>query len=87
MYAKRLAVGAVLLSLLAGIGGAAEHTKDSLAQVKQRIKDKKAILIDVREESEWEQGHLDRAALVPLSKIKQGKNPKLDSKDIIIYCH
>lgn len=48
----------------------AGHTVDSLDVVKQRIADGSAVLIDVREESEWNEGHLDEATLVPLSTLK-----------------
>ena len=39
-------------------GLAAEHTKDSLETVKERLKDKSAVLLDVREQKEWDEGHL-----------------------------
>lgn len=70
---------------------AIDHTKDSLADIKARIKDKKAIMIDVREQAEWEMGHLQQAYLVPLSKIDDGANLKDFVKDLpkdtIVYCH
>ena len=77
------------------IGGtfsqAAEHTKDSLETVQKNLKDGKAILLDVREESEWDDGHLKDAKLLPLSKIKEGVKEeelkKLLAKDKVIYCH
>ena len=48
----------------------AGHTVDPLDVVKQRIADGSAVLIDVREESEWNAGHLSDARLVPLSTLK-----------------
>jgi rhodanese-related sulfurtransferase len=69
---------------------AAEHTQDSLEIVKQRMTDEEAVLIDVREQSEWDAGHLSDAVLLPLSKLKQGADKKdLDSlsKDKICYIH
>ena len=48
----------------------AGHTVDSLDVVKQRIADGSAVLFDVREESEWNEGHLTNATLVPLSTLK-----------------
>ena len=68
------------------------HTKDSLELIQQRIAAGEAILIDVREQDEWDSvGHLQVAALVPLSELKK---EKLDEalaqklpKDKIIYCH
>ena len=46
------------------------HTKDSLETVKENLKEGKAILVDVRELSEWDAGHLKGAVLVPQSKLK-----------------
>ena len=54
---------------LAPAASAAEHTKDSLATVKKNLKEKKAVLFDVREQREWDAGHLQQALLVPLSKL------------------
>ncbi len=70
---------------------AAEPTKDSLSTVKERLKDKSAILVDVREQKEWDEGHLKDARLVPLSKLKvEAESDKLTknlSKEKIVYCH
>jgi rhodanese-related sulfurtransferase len=74
---------------------AAEHTKDSLDQVKENLAGKKAVLLDVREQGEWDRGHLKDARLVPLSELKKadsdaGVKEKLAEKlpkDRIIYCH
>ena len=76
---------------LAPAASAAEHTKDSLDTVKKNLKEKKAVLFDVREQREWDAGHLRQALLVPLSKLRAGTDPaslvKDLKKDIIIYCH
>lgn len=69
---------------------AAEHTQDSLETVQQRVTDKEAVLIDVREQSEWDAGHLSDALLLPLSKLKKGaekKDLEQVSKDKICYIH
>lgn len=67
------------------------HTKDSLDKVKTSLKNKKAILLDVREQAEWDDGHLKDAHLVPLSKLKEGipadDLAKLLPKDKTIYAH
>ncbi|HAY80898.1 MAG TPA: rhodanese-like domain-containing protein [Planctomycetaceae bacterium] len=83
----RTITAATLLLLVTLSASAAEHTKDTLEQVKKRLADKTAVLIDVREQREWNAGHLKNASLVPLSKIRKGTNPKVTSKDVIIYCH
>ena len=46
------------------------HTKDSLDTVKQNLKDGKAVLVDVREQKEWDEGHLAGAVLLPKSKLE-----------------
>lgn len=70
---------------------AAEHTKDSLQTVKAKIEDKKAMLVDVREKSEWDSGHIAGAILLPLSELQSGVEVKALakklSKDRIIYTH
>ena len=85
---------AVLLGLvLAGFAGTAfaEHTKDSLDTVKQAVAEQKAVLVDVREPDEWQQGHIDGARLLPLSTLEKGMNPqelaRILPRDKIIYCH
>lgn len=73
---------------------ATTHTKDSLEVVLDRVNQKDAILLDVRETAEWNAGHLRHAILLPLSELKQADNDvsvqkklaKL-SKEKIVYCH
>ena len=83
----------LLLSCL--LGGtpvrAEEHTQDKLEHIIGAIKDKKAVLVDVREKSEWDKGHLQGAKLVPLSALKKDLTAeevrKIIPKDAIVYCH
>ncbi|HYV34793.1 MAG TPA: rhodanese-like domain-containing protein [Gemmataceae bacterium] len=68
-----------------------QHTKDSLDTIKKSVTEKKAVLIDVREQKEWDAGHLRDAKLLPLSMIN-GKDKKADfakdlPKDQVIYLH
>ena len=51
---------------------AAEHTKDTPAEVKKAVADGKALLIDVREADEWKDGHLQGAKHLSLSDLKAG---------------
>jgi rhodanese-related sulfurtransferase len=81
--------------LISGRALAVEHTKDSLDKVKANVGQQKALILDVREQSEWDEGHLAGAKLVPLSKLKSGRSAKefVDQlakdapKEKIIYCH
>ncbi len=70
---------------------AADHTKDSLKVVKQRIADDKAVLVDVRELNEWNAGHIEGAIFAPLSKLADSKEApevkKTLPKDKILYFH
>jgi len=67
------------------------HTTDSLDTVKQRLASKEAVLIDVRELTEWNEGHLEDAKLVPLSEIRDPQKRENATKDLskeeIVYCH
>ena len=67
------------------------HTVDDLELVKSRVEMKQAVLLDVREEDEWEDGHLKAARLVPLSRVKDGEIQEalvmLFPKDRPIYLH
>ncbi len=71
------------------------HTTDSLKTVQQRLVDNTAVLVDVREQHEWDQGHLEAAVLVQLSKLKEESDSKdfveqlaqILPQDKIIYCH
>ena len=82
-----------LLSLATVVGlaltaAAQEHTKDTLDTVKKAVADKTAILIDVREKSEWDKGHLQDARLITLSSLKKDAKAPTDlAKDKPIYLH
>jgi rhodanese-related sulfurtransferase len=68
-----------------------ERTKEPLDSVKRTIESNKAVLVDVREKSEWDEGHIAGAIFLPLSELK--KSPKVDAlleilaKDAVIYTH
>jgi phage shock protein E len=96
LVAMRFPAIVILVAVsVAKICSGAEHTKDSLDEVKQNLSEKKAILIDVREQKEWNNGHLQDARLLPLSQLRQiSKDSALQQKlekdlpkDRIIYCH
>lgn len=82
---------AAMFFAIATCAGAAEHTTDSLDTVKKRVSEKQAVLVDVREEGEWKQGHIEGAKLLPLSELEETKSAeKLKRQlpeDKIIYVH
>ncbi len=71
------------------------HTSDSLDLVKQRLADKRAVLLDVRETTEWNEGHIDGAISLPITSLQESLQKGLDAdalakivpKDKIIYTH
>jgi phage shock protein E len=82
----------LLIALVLSLPLAAEemkHTTDSIDQVKTSVAGGKAVLVDVREQAEWDNGHLKVAQLVPLSLLsKDGAAiPATLPKDKPIYLH
>ena len=69
----------------------AGHTIDSLEVVKKSVEGKSAVLLDVREQAEWDAGHLENAEFIPLSKLKETSNVAEVlaplPKDCPIYVH
>jgi phage shock protein E len=94
----RFLLGALTLAVVLGMAwsqqASAEEltpTKDTLDTVKKNLKDGKAVLVDVREQKEWDAGHIEGAVLMPKSKLDVEKEAaalvqKLD-KAKIIYTH
>jgi phage shock protein E len=64
------------LCLAASMAKADEHTKDSLDTVKKNLAAKKAVLLDVREKDEWDDGHLKDAMPAPISALKTADGAK-----------
>ncbi len=67
------------------------HTTDSLEQVKELVQQKKAVLVDVRSQPEWDQGHIKGAVFLPWRDLqsslkKKDVEAKL-SKDVIVYTY
>ena len=67
------------------------HTKDSLDTVKENVKAGKAVIVDVREQSEWDEAHLKGAIHIPKSKLEVATEIeallKKIPKDKVIYTH
>lgn len=91
MWKRMIIFVAAFVLLPWNLAHAVDHTKDTPADVQARLKEKKAVLLDVREQKEWDEGHIQGAVLLPLSKIEAGAELKEAIKDLkkdtIIYCH
>ncbi len=95
MLSKLWMLLAVVAVMLVGSTVRAEdaltHTKDSIATVKANLADGKAVIVDVREPKETDEGHLKGAILLPKSKLTVAAEAaelvkKLD-KTKIVYTH
>ena len=61
--------------------------KISLAQLKEEMKSDNTVLLDVREQYEWDLGYIEGAQHVPLSWLVAGNIPNIaKDSNIIIYC-
>ncbi|MEZ6141919.1 MAG: rhodanese-like domain-containing protein [Zavarzinella sp.] len=93
MMISRMLIGLLWLGSLGFVAPVvgADHTTDSLDVVQQAVKNEKAIIIDVREQEEWNNGHLKDAKLLPLSLLNKGitaeEAGKVCPKGKIVYCH
>ena len=67
------------------------YTKDSLGKVMTQIAEKKAILLDVRSQQEWDDSHLKIAKFIPTSVVRDAEKCDVATKDmdkqLLIYVH
>lgn len=73
------------------VAEAKQHiTEISVDKAKQLLKDGNIVVVDVREESEYAAGHLDKALPIPrgVLEFKVGNFPELSdkSKTVLVYC-
>ncbi len=66
-----------------------EFTKDTLEVVKANVAKKKAVLVDVRSQEEWNKGHLEGSIFLPVDSLRKDVDPKMLAKklprDKILY--
>jgi rhodanese-related sulfurtransferase len=48
-----------------------EFTEDTLEVVKQNVAEKKAVLVDVRSQEEWNQGHIEGSIFMPITSLQK----------------
>ena len=85
MFSK---VKRVISKILRPKGVSVSFKSISVADAMQLIENG-ALIIDVREQNEYDQAHIENSVLVPLSTVSAEKinevNPK--NKTILIHCH
>lgn len=86
----RSVLALTIAAVLTVAAQAADHTKDSLATIKENVEKGKAVLVDVREKKEWDAGHVEGAIFLPLSAVQDGLSKEELAKlpkDKILYVH
>lgn len=77
-----LAIAALPMFLVGAVqAGDPVYTRDPLDQIKTKVQEKKAVLVDVRERKEWDRGHIEGAVLVPLSKLVKWEENGISEAD------
>ena len=91
---RRSTVALVTLAAVSAFAWAEEpltHTKDSLDTVKENVKAGKAVILDVREQNEWDEAHVKGAIHIPKSKLDDPAQVaellKKVPKDKVVYAH
>ena len=64
---------AVALLITISIAFAARPTGESIDTIEKNLTERRAVLVDVREDRETNKGYIDGAILVPLSLLDEGK--------------
>jgi phage shock protein E len=81
----------LLVIVLSGAFVSAEeatHTKEPITDIKKAVDDGKAVIVDVREEGEFDEAHVKGAIFLPLSAVNRLKNaPDNLPKDKVLYVH
>jgi phage shock protein E len=59
-----------------------EFTKDKLAVVKKNVAEGKAVLVDVRSQQEWNNGHIEGSIFLPVDSLRKKPDPKMLAKKL-----
>lgn len=61
-------------------------TEVSPLEARSRQRDETAIIVDVREQDEWQDGHIPGARHIPLGELQQRAPEILAEPDVIFVC-
>ncbi|MCY3412472.1 MAG: rhodanese-like domain-containing protein [Candidatus Heimdallarchaeota archaeon] len=77
----------IILFLLFLIPSSAAYTDISVADAKAMIEEGDVFILDVRSQSEYDEGHIDGATLIPVDELED-RLDELPAKDakILVYC-
>src|SRR5919106_1408723 len=59
-----------------------EFTEDSLKLVHENVSKKKAVLVDVRSQEEWNKGHIEGSIFLPVTSLSKGGDAKEIAKKL-----
>jgi phage shock protein E len=60
----------LLVTILLPAWASAEFTEDSLQTIRVNVAKKKAVLVDVRSQKEWDDGHLKESIFLPITELE-----------------
>lgn len=61
-------------------------TEISAAQAYEKFQ-QGAFILDVRDQAEWDQGHIARSTLIPLDELRNRLSELPKDRDIVVVCH
>lgn len=87
---RRLAVLLALALLLTGcVGGKADYQQISQDEAYRMMQEETVVVLDVREQSEYDAGHIPDAVLLPVGSIgEESAAAVIPEKDtaVLVYC-
>lgn len=91
---KGLLISAALCLMLAGCGGEKQmetnsYTQITAAEAKAMMDEQKdCVILDVRTQAEYDEGHIEEAVLIPDTEINDRAESELPDKEtvILLYC-
>ena len=80
------AVGIVYLVLQQGDASSEKLPRAVSVAQAAALREEGALILDVREQSEWEQGHIEGATLIPLGQLFQRSAELPTDQTIVVVC-
>ncbi|KAA0255090.1 rhodanese-like domain-containing protein [Acidobacteria bacterium ACD] len=86
---RRALLASALLLALASCAREVPWATEPIGSILERARTGKAVLVDVRPEGEWFQGHFPGALTLPLARLEDPKGVRLTQvyfgKDVFVY--